>query len=162
MCPPGYHHNGIMAARELGHTMYIYIVIREINKETTFSSLQACFVMNSLFRGFINEKNIHDRYIYTIKFKIYILCIFSIIECLFSCNVIGRHEDTSSFRLFSDDSSGRQIIRNFSFRQRLHLLFELLYGKLDERMRHEMKKLMLLSLRVQMYLLSSVEFLCFA
>ena len=52
-------------------------------------SLQACFVMNSLFRGFINEKNIHDRYIYTIKFKIYILCIFSIIECLFSCNVIG-------------------------------------------------------------------------
>ena len=43
--------------------------------------------MNSLFRGFINEKNIHDRYI--IKFKIYILCIFSIIECLFSCNVIG-------------------------------------------------------------------------
>ena len=74
----------------------------------------------------------------------------------------ARHEDTSSFRLFSDDSSGRQIIRNFSFRQRLHLLFELLYGKLDERMRHEMKKLMLLSLRVQMYLLSSVEFLCFA
>ena len=39
--------------------------------------------------------------------------------------------------MFSDDSSGRQIIRNFSFRQRLHLLFELLYGKLDERMRHE-------------------------
>ena len=24
MCPPGYHHNGIMAARELGHTMYGY------------------------------------------------------------------------------------------------------------------------------------------
>ena len=46
--------------------------------------------MNSLFRGFINEKNIHDRYIYTIKFKIYILCIFSIIECLFSCNVIAK------------------------------------------------------------------------
>ena len=64
--------------------------------------------------------------------------------------------------MFSDDSSGRQIIRNFSFRQRLHLLFELLYNKLDDRMGHEMKKLMLLSLRVQMYLLSSVEFLCFA
>ena len=52
-----------------------------------------------------------------------------------------------------------QIIRNFSFRQRLHvhLLLELLYGELyllDERLRHEMKKLMLLSLRVQMYLLS--------
>ena len=58
--------------------------------------------------------------------------------------------------------TGRQIIRNFPFRQSLHLLFELLYGKLGERMRHEMKKLMLLSLRVQMYLLSSVEFLCFA
>ena len=29
MCPPGYHHNGIMAARELGHTMYIYIYIYE-------------------------------------------------------------------------------------------------------------------------------------
>ena len=27
MCPPGYHHNGIMAARELGHTMYGYIYI---------------------------------------------------------------------------------------------------------------------------------------
>ena len=64
--------------------------------------------------------------------------------------------------MFSDDSSDRQIIRNFSFRQRLHLLFELLYGKLDERMRIEMKKLMLLSLRVQMYLLSSVEFLSFS
>ena len=24
MCPPGYHYNGIMAARELGHTMYGY------------------------------------------------------------------------------------------------------------------------------------------
>ena len=24
MCPPGYHHNGIMAARELGQTMYGY------------------------------------------------------------------------------------------------------------------------------------------
>ena len=24
MCPPGYHHNGFMAARELGHTMYGY------------------------------------------------------------------------------------------------------------------------------------------
>ena len=34
--------------------------------------------------------------------------------------------------------------------------------KLDERMHHDVKKLMLLSLRVQMYLLSSVEFLCFA
>ena len=43
-------------------------------------------------------------------------------SALFLC----RHEDTSSLRLFSDERSGRQIIRNFSFRQRLHLLLELL------------------------------------
>ena len=35
-------------------------------------------MMNSLFGGFINEKNIHDRYIYTIKFKIYMLCTICI------------------------------------------------------------------------------------
>ena len=40
--------------------------------------------------------------------------------------LLRRHEDTSSLRLFSDERSGRQIIRNFSFRQRLHLLLELL------------------------------------
>ena len=70
---------------------YIYCHKEKISKETTFSSLQACFVMNSIFRAFINEKNIHNRYIYTIKFKIYMLCIIcinGIIECLFSCNVI--------------------------------------------------------------------------
>ena len=43
-------------------------------------------------------------------------------NALFLC----RHEDTSSLRLFSDERSGRQIIRNFSFRQRLHLFLELL------------------------------------
>ena len=63
--------------------------------------------------------------------------------------------------MFGDDSSAQQIIKKFSFRQRLHLLFELLYDELDERMCHEMEKLMLLSMRVQMYLLSSVELLCF-
>ena len=36
-----------------------------------------------------------------------------------------RHGNTSSLRLFGDERSGRQIIRNFSFRQRLHLLLEL-------------------------------------
>ena len=35
----------------------------------------------------------------------------------------------SSLSLFSVDSSGRQMIRNFSLRQRLHLLLELLYGE---------------------------------
>ena len=61
-------------------------------------------------------------------------------------------EDTSSLHLFSADSSGRQMIKNFSFRQRLHLLLELLYGECDERMRQEIKCSMLLSLRVQMCL----------
>ena len=40
--------------------------------------------------------------------------------------LLWRQEDTSSLRLFSVDSSGRQMIRNFSLRQRLHLLLELL------------------------------------
>ena len=73
-----------------------------------------------------------------------------------------RQEDTSSLRLFRVDSSGRQMIRNFSLRQRLHLLLELLYGECDERMRQEIKCSMLLSLRVQICMLSSVEFLCLA
>ena len=75
---------------------------------------------------------------------------------------LWRQEDTSSLRLFSVDSSGRQMIRNFSLRQRLHLLLELLYGECDERMRQEIKCSMLLSLRIQICLLSSVEFLCLA
>ena len=77
---------------------------------------------------------------------------------------LWRQGDTSSLRLFSVDSSGRQMIRNFSLRQRLHLLLELLYGERDERMRQEIKCSVLLSLRVQICLLSSVgvEFLCLA
>ena len=75
---------------------------------------------------------------------------------------LWRQEDTSSLRLFSVDSSGRQMIRNFSLRQRLHPLLELLYGECDARMRQEIKCSMLLSLRVQICLLSSVEFLCLA
>ena len=54
------------------------------------------------------------------------------------------------------------MISNFSLRQRLHLLLELLYGECDARMRQEIKCSMLLSLRVQICLLSSVEFLCLA
>ena len=68
----------------------------------------------------------------------------------------GRHK---LITLFSVDSSGRQMVRNFSLRQRLHLLLELLYGECDERMHQEIKCSMLLSLRVQMCLPSSVEFL---
>ena len=75
---------------------------------------------------------------------------------------LWRQEDTSSLRLFSVNSSGRQMIRIFSLRQRLHLLLELLYGECDERMRQKIKCSMLLSLRVQMCLLSSVGFLCLA
>ena len=41
------------------------------------------------------------------------------------------------------------MIRNFSLRQRLHLLLELLYGKCDERMHEEIRCSILLSLRVQ-------------
>ena len=70
--------------------------------------------------------------------------------------VARRHK---FIRLFSVDSSGRQMISNFSLGQRLLLLLELLYGECDERMRHEIKCSMLLSLRVQMCLLSLVEFL---
>ena len=72
---------------------------------------------------------------------------------------LWRQEDTSSLRLFSVDSSGWQMIRNFSLRQKLHLLLELLCGECDERMRQEIKCSMLLSLRDQMCLLSSVELL---
>ena len=75
---------------------------------------------------------------------------------------LWRQEDTSSLRLLSVDSSGRQMISSFSLRQRLHLLLELLYGECDARMRQEIKCSMLLSLRVQICLLSSVEFLCLA
>ena len=75
---------------------------------------------------------------------------------------LWRLEDTSSLHLFSVDSLGRRMIRNFSLRQRLHLLLELLYGECDEKMRQEIKCSMLLSLRVQMCLLSSVESLCLA
>ena len=56
-------------------------------------------------------------------------------RALFLC----RQEDTSSLRLFSVDSSGRQMIRIFSLRHRLHLLLELLYGEFDERMRQGIK-----------------------
>ena len=66
---------------------------------------------------------VYTRKIYIIsgklkKFKVHLLRS----NALFLC----RHEDTSSLRLFSDERSGRQIIRNFTFRQRLHLLLELL------------------------------------
>ena len=54
-----------------------------------------------------------------------------------------------------------RMIRN-SLSQSLHLLLELLYGECDERIRQEIKCSMLWSLRVQMCLLSSVEFLCLA
>ena len=43
-----------------------------------------------------------------------------------------RQEDTSSLRLFSVESSGRQMIRNFSLRQRLQISLELLYNECDE------------------------------
>ena len=54
------------------------------------------------------------------------------------------------------------MITHFPLSKRLHLLLELLYDECDETMRQEIRCSMLLSLRVQICLLSSVEFLCFA
>ena len=73
---------------------------------------------------------------------------------------LWRQEDTSSLRLFSNESLGQQMIRNFSLRQRVHLLLRLSYAECDETMRQEIKCSMLLSLRVQVCLLRSVEFVC--
>ena len=53
------------------------------------------------------------------------------------------------------------MISNFYLRQRLHLLLALLSGDLDERMCYKIKWSMLFYLRVQICLLSLVEFLCF-
>ena len=53
------------------------------------------------------------------------------------------------------------MISNFPLKQRLHLLLALLQGDLDEIMHHEIKWSMFFSFRVQICLLSSVEFLCF-
>ena len=124
------------------------------------TSLQACFVvahssgelMRIDFTIAYIQYNLHDL----------TSLIYAARNWQFSCCFLWRQEDTSSLRLFSVDSSGRQIIRNFSLRQRLHLLLELLYGECDERMRQEIKCSMLLSLRVQICLLCSVEFLCLA
>ena len=44
------------------------------------------------------------------------------------------------------------MIKNFSPRQRLHRLLELLYGERDEMIRHEIEWSMLLSLSVQIYI----------
>ena len=70
-------------------------------------------------------------------------------------------QQTSSLLLLNDDNSGLQMTSNFSLKQRLHLLLLLLWGDLDEIMHHEIKWSMFFSLRVQICLLSSVEFLCF-
>ena len=75
------------------------------------------------------------------------------------CSIVTQQKN--SLCLLSDDHSGWWMISDFSSRQRLHLQLALLQGDLDERMHHEIKWSMLFSLRVQICLLSSVEFLCF-
>ena len=60
----------------------------------------------------------------------------------------------NSCLLLSDHNSGRQMIYNFSLRQRLHLLFALMWGNFAERMRHEINLSKLFSLGVQICLLS--------
>ena len=70
-------------------------------------------------------KNARNHRLYTLqilqnrrggKFKCFVELLRS--NALF----MWRHEDTSSSRLLSDDNSGRQMMSNFSLRQRLHLL----------------------------------------
>ena len=69
------------------------------------------------------DYRVYTRKIYIIRGKLKNLKVQLLrSNALFLC----RHEDTSSLRLFSDKRSGRQIIKNFSFRQMLHLLLELL------------------------------------
>ena len=68
------------------------------------------------------------------------------------------HDDTSSLRLVRVERSGGQIMKNFSLRQRLHR-FRTVVRLFDDRIFQEMECSILLSLRYQMYLLSSVEFL---
>ena len=66
---------------------------------------------------------------YSCDYRVYTrrICIIDYaVNVKFNALFLCRHEDTSSLRLFSDEGSGRQIIRNFSLRQRLHLLLELL------------------------------------
>ena len=76
-------------------------------------------------------KNIRNHRLCTLRIGMIGLTVN--LNALFSCYAVTllflwRHEDTSSFRLFSDDNSGQiiQIISNFSLRQRLHLLLALL------------------------------------
>ncbi len=68
-------------------------------------------------------------------------------------------EETNSLRLFNVACSGLHIIKNFSQRQRLHLLDAQLYGFARFRVFHFIVKSILLRFNSQICLLSSVEFL---
>ena len=50
MCPPGYHHNGIMAARELGHTMYGYTLWSHQSAQTASSERCIMQIVNVCLR----------------------------------------------------------------------------------------------------------------
>ena len=71
---------------------------------------------------------------------------------LFAC----LQEVTSSFRLFSVDKSGLQIIKYFSHRHKLHRLEAGLYGVACFNILHDILKSVLVSFNCQMCLLSSV------
>ena len=71
---------------------------------------------------------------------------------LFAC----LQEVTSSFRLFSVDKSGLQIIKYFSHRHKLHRLEAGLYGVACFNIFHDILKTVLVSFNCQMCLLSSV------
>ena len=130
---------------------------KKINYQFIPTSL---FCGRPLIRGF-NQNKLYHPYI---QYSLSNLCRAKLTAWLLRRRVLflWRQEDTSSLCLFSVDNSGWQMIRNFSLGQRLHLLLELFYGECDERMPQEIKWSMLLSLRVQICLMSLVEFLCLA
>ena len=82
----------------------------------------------------------------------YLILIYFIYKNLLAC----LQEVTSSLRLFSVPRWGLQIIKYFSHRHKLHLLEQGLYDTACFKIFQVIRKLMLLSFRFHMCLLSSV------
>ena len=92
---------------------------------------------------FVGKLSGHAPGAYVIKFL-----KMNLFECL--------HAVTSSLRLFKVDNSGLQIIKNFSHKDRLHLLLAGLYGFARLRIFQVIWCAVLLFFRSQICLLSSV------
>ena len=114
------------------YIIYVYIYIEKINKLQVHPYKPVSWLFTH--QGDLRRINFTIDYI---QYNLFNLCSAKLTSQLLHRRALflWRQEDTSSLRLFSVDSSGRQMIRNFSLRQRLHLLLELLYGECDERMR---------------------------